>query len=156
MPLAEGFVPESLKFAIVMPLLKKSNLDHNLFKNYRPVSSLTFIFKVLERVVAKQLNEHMTQNDFHEPLQSAYKRYHSTETALLKVHNVIMWAVERKGVTILLLLDLSSAFDTIDHKVLITRLSNILGDDNISLSWFESYLLDRSQCVYILFLAFNT
>ena len=104
--LAEGFVPESLKSAIVMPLLKKSNLDHNVLKTYRPVSNFTFISKVLERVVAKQLNEHMTQNDLHEPLQSAYKRYHSKETALLKVHNDIMWAVERKGVTILLLLDL--------------------------------------------------
>ena len=147
--LAEGFVPESLKSAIVMPLLKKSNLDHNILKNYRPVSNLTFISKVLERVVAKQFNEHMTQNDLHEPLQSAYKRYHSTETALLKVHDDIMWAMERKGVTILLLLDLSSAFDTIDHKVLITRLHNILGVDNIPLAWFESYLSDRSQCVYI-------
>ena len=88
-------------------------------------------------------------HDLHEPLQSAYKRYHSTETALLKVYDDIIWAMERKGVTILLLLDWSSAFDTIDHKVLITRLHNILGVDNIPLAWFESYLRDRSQCVYI-------
>ena len=145
MSLAEGFVQESLKSAIIMPLLKKGNLEHKVVKNYRPVSNLTFICKVLERVVAKQPNEHIMQNNLHEPLQSAYKQYHSIETPLLKVHNDIMWAMERKGVNI----NLNSVFDTIDHMVLITRLHSILGVDNIPLARFESYLRDRSQCVYI-------
>ena len=149
MSLAEGNVPASLKSAIIVPLLKKSTLDRNILKNYRPVSNLPFISKVLERVVARQLNEHMSNHNLHEPLQSAYKQFHSTETALIKVHNDIMWAMERKGVTILLLLDLSSAFDTIDHQVLITRLQDLIGVSDTTLSWFTSYLSDRTQRVCI-------
>jgi hypothetical protein len=149
MSLAEGYVPASLKSAIILPLLKKSSLDHNILKNYRPVSNLPFISKVLERVVARQMNEHMSNHDLHEPLQSAYKQFHSTETALIKVHNDIMWAMETKGVTILLLLDLSSAFDTIDHHVLITRLHDLIGINDVALSWFISYLSDRTQRVCI-------
>ena len=147
MSLAEGHVPASLKSAIIVPLLKKSTLDHNILKNYRPVSNLPFISKVLERVVARQLNEHMSNHNLHEPLQSAYNQFHSTETALIKVHIDIIWTMERKGVTILLLLDLSSAFDTIDHQVLITRLQDLIGVSDTALSWFTSYLSDRTQRV---------
>jgi hypothetical protein len=149
MSLVQGVVPKPLKTAIIIPLHKKSNLDHNILKNYRPVSNLPFISKVLERVIAKQLNEHMSQHQLHEPFQSAYKQFHSTETALLKVHNDIMWSMERQGVTILVLLDLSSAFDTIDHRVLLTRLCDLLGVTDIPLEWFTSYLADRSQRVCI-------
>ena len=124
-------------------------MDHNILKNYRPVSNLPFISKVLERVVARQLNEHMSRHNLHEPLQSAYKQFHSTETALIKVYNDIMWAMERKGVTNLLPVDLSSAFDTIDHQVLITRLQDLIGVSGTVLSWFTSYLSDRTQRVCI-------
>jgi hypothetical protein len=149
MSVTEGIVPASLKCAIINPLLKKSSLDHNILKNYRPVSNLPFISKVLERVVVKQLNEHMSSNHLHEPLQSAYKKFHSTETALVKVHNDIMWAMERQGVTVLLLLDLSSAFDTIDHKVLMNRMKGILGINNTALEWIKSYLTGRTQRVHV-------
>ena len=149
MSLIEGIVPSSMKSAVIKPLLKKENLDCNILKNYRPVSNLTFLSKVLERVVAKQLKEYMSNNNLQEPFQSAYKQYHSTESALLMVHNDILCAMENQGVTLLVLLDLSSAFDTIDHPVLLSRLQHHLGINGTILAWFESYLSDRTQCVHI-------
>ena len=149
MSLTEGLVPEPFKTAIIIPLLKKANLDCNIMKNYRPVSNLPYISKILERVVAKQLTDHMLKYELHEPFQSAFKQYHSTETALTRVHNDILWAMEKQGVTILVLLDLSSAFDTIDHRALLTRLNDLIGVSGIPLKWFESYLTNRYQRVCI-------
>ena len=104
-------VPESFKLAAIMPLLKQVNMEP-IFKNYRPVSNLKYISKLIERVVALQLNEHLMKNDILEPMQSAYKTGHSTETALLKVQNDILMAIDKQKLTALLLLDLSAAFDT--------------------------------------------
>ena len=147
--LSYGVVPDSFKSAVVTPLLKKPGLDPNVLKNYRPVSNLSYLSKVLERVVAKQLTDHMSQNNLHESRQAAYKRFHSTETTLLKVHNDIMWTMERKGITILVLLDLSAAFDVIDHNVLFTRMELLLGIRGMPLQWFKSYLAARTQRVHI-------
>ena len=147
--LNSGVVPDTLRSAVITPLLKKSNLDHNVLKNYRPVSNLPFLSKVLERVVAKHLSDYMTVNQLHEPRQAAYKCYHSTETDLLKVHNDIMWTMERKGVTILVLLDLSAAFDTFDHNVLFQCMEELLGVHGAPLQWFRSYLSGRTQRVQI-------
>ena len=105
--------------------------------------------KVLERVVARQLTNYMSDHHLHEPMQSAYKRFHSTETALLRVHNDIMWTMEKQGITILVLLDLSAAFDTIDHKVLLARMEELLGVQDIPLKWFASYLSGRTQRLHI-------
>lgn len=109
-----------MKSAIVKPLFKKPQLDPNDLKNYRPVSNLPFVSKVIERVVALQLNTHLEQNHLLDPLQSAYRRKHSTETALLRVH--IADAVDKGHCVILILHDLSAAFDTIDHAKLLARL----------------------------------
>ena len=84
-------------------------------KNYRPVSNLTFVSKIVEKVVASRLNTHMAQNSILEPSQSAYRKHHSTETALLRVQNDLLQAIYRKKCVMLLLLDLSAAFDTIDQ-----------------------------------------
>ena len=73
----------------VNPLLKKATVGSEILKKYRPVSNLLFVSKVLERVVAQQLTSYMTDNNLHEYLQSAYKPGHSTEAALVKVHNDI-------------------------------------------------------------------
>ena len=129
-----------MKSAVIKPLLKKENLDCNILKNYRPVSNLPFLSKVLERVVAKQLKQYMSDYNLHEPFHSAYKQFHSTESALLIVHNDILCAMENQGVTLLVLLDLSSAFDTIDHAVLLARLHHRLGINATILRWFQSYL----------------
>ena len=88
--LTTGTVPTHLKHAVVRPLLKKSNLDKETFKNYRPVSNHPFLSKVLEKLVPKRLLKHMNDHNLHEVMQSAYKRAHSTETVLVKVQNDIL------------------------------------------------------------------
>lgn len=112
-------MPLALKTALTKPLLKKSNLNSDDFKSFRPVSNLPFISKVIEKVVAAQLVNYINNNNLGESLQSAYKRHHSTESALLKVHNDILKAVDNRCTFVLLMLDLYAAFDTVDHGILI-------------------------------------
>ena len=146
-------VPTEFKKAIVKPLLKKKGLDSENLKNFRPVSNLTFVSKVIEKVVASRLHEHINAYKLHEEMQSAYRKFHSTETALLRVHNDIMLAVDRGSAVVLVLLDLSAAFDTIDHDILhdilLQRLHERIGVTGTALQWFKSYLTNRSQQVLI-------
>ena len=139
----------NLKEAILIPLIKKASLDPEIFKHFRPISNLTYLSKLIERVVATRLNDHMISNDLHECLQSSYKKYHSTETALTCIYDDILRAVDEKQCAILLLLDLSAAFDTIDDKILLSRLSQNLGLCDTALNWFQSYLAERKQSVMI-------
>ena len=147
--LSLGCVPSSFKQAIVKPLLKKAGLDENNLKNYRPVSNLRFLSKVLERIVLKQLLHHLDAHNLREPLQSAYRKGHSTETALLRVFNDLINGIDTGKVCILNLLDLSAAFDTIDHHILINRLETHYGVTGKAREWFRSYLTGRTQCVAI-------
>jgi hypothetical protein len=147
--MAEGVMPAELKKALILPLLKKPGLDTEVLKHFRPVSNLTYISKVIERVVAQRLTKYLFANNLQEHLQSSYKKFHSTETALLKVQNDILQAIDGKKCILLVLLDLSAAFDTIDHKTLLSRLQKRLGINGTVLKWFESYLSDRSQSVLI-------
>ena len=147
--LKSGSMPEKLKEAVLKPLLKKPNLDQTEFKNYRPVSNLSFLSKVIEKAVALQLTSYLEDNHLYEPLQSAYKKFHSTETALIKVHNDIATAIDSGHSVILVLLDLSAAFDTVDHTILIRRLSTRFGIRGGALDWFVSYLSDRKQYVKV-------
>ena len=116
--LKSGIFPSDLKSAIVQPLLKKPSLDREILKNFRPVSNLSFLSKIIEKVIAARLLDHMTENNLMDPLQSAYRKGHSTETALLRVHNDIVSAVDKGNGVGLILLDLSAAFDTVDHTIL--------------------------------------
>ena len=142
-------IPKSLKTAHIRPLLKKTGLDSDILKNYRPVSNLTFISKVIEKVISGRLNEHLINNSLFDPLQSAYRDKHSTETALFKVQNDILSALDAGSSAILLMLDLSAAFDTIDHNILLSRLCNVYGITGNALDWFRSYLTGRIQHVVI-------
>ena len=143
-----GTVPTSYKHAIITPLLKKANMDLEM-KNYRPVSNLKFLSKVVEGAVIAQLTKHFNANDLQDPRQSAYKTMHSTETLLAKIHNDIMRNGNNGKLTMLVLLDLSAAFDTIDHETLLTRLENTYGIKGTALKWFRSYLTSRTQSVII-------
>ena len=147
--LEQSTVPMQFKKALLKPLIKKSMLDPNIMKHYRPVSNMDFISKLLEKVVADQLETHLSSNNLYEHLQSAYRRYHSTETALLKVSNDVLKVINDDNVCLLVLLDLSAAFDTIDHGILLERLQNQFHICGTALDWITSYLRDRKQTVAI-------
>jgi exonuclease III len=146
--LNEGHVPLSLKVALVSPLIKKATLDCNNLKNYRPVSNLTYVSKIMEKVVASQLKEHLVMNNVMEPFQSAYCTGRSTESALLRVQNDIVLALANQKAVLLVLLDLSAAFDTVDHELMLSTLSTLHIEDTV-LRWFRSYLTDRVQYISI-------
>ena len=111
------------------------------------MSNLNFISKILEKIVVKRINVHLSRHHLANPQQSAYKQHHSTETALLNIKNDFLRNMDRRKVTALVLLDLSAAFDTIDHSILIDRLSTWFGICGKPLSWFKSYLHGRSQSI---------
>ena len=114
------FLP-SQKCVYVTTILKKSNLDPTNTANYRAISNLSFLSKQLERGVNNQLNAYLTSNDLLPSIQSAYEKSHSTETAVLKVLSDVFSAVDNGDVTLLGLLDLSAAFDTVDYMILLKR-----------------------------------
>ena len=148
--LKTGLVPDAMKLATIKPLLKKLNLDTNELNNYRPISNLSFISKLLERVVSIRIKEHLERYSLNESFKSAYRTAHSTETALLKVANDILCSIDdSKRYVSLILLDLSAAFDTVNHKILLRRLSDSFGISGCALSWFQSYLSNRFQSVRI-------
>ena len=147
--LEEAKVPIIYKQAVVRPLLKKPSLDKEVLKNYRPVSNLPFISKVLEKVVATRLDRHLESNILHDSRQSAYRSGHSTETALLRVHHDIAAALDNNCHAVLVMLDLSAAFDVIDHPILLHRLELTLGISGAALGWIKSYLSNRSMRVAI-------
>ena len=129
--------------------MNKLILDWKFFKNYRSVSNFSFISKLTERTVCVQVVNHLKENDLYEIFQSAYRQPHSTETALLRVQNDIIHAVDSEVGAILTLLDLSAAFDTIDYQKLLDLLNNSFGISGDTLRWFKSYLQERIQMVQI-------
>ena len=113
------------------------------------MSNLAFVSKVIEKAVSYQLTEHVDSNDLSEPLQSAYKSLHNTEMALLKVQDDILNAIDQRRTVALLLLDLSAAFDTVDHELLLHKLCVHFGIRGKALAWFTSYLTGHCQYVTI-------
>ena len=147
--LSEGVVSDDLKKAVVTPLIKTASLPPDDLKNYRPVSGLCFISKLVKRVVASQLNDYVCSNELENVKQSAYKLGHSTKTALLSIKNHVHLALARGEVTAVVLLDQSAAFDTIDHGILPDCLNSWFGIGGVVLEWFMSYLSHHLQCVKI-------
>jgi hypothetical protein len=132
--------PSDLKRAVICPILKKSSLDPLILNNYRPVSLLPFLSKITERVIANQLTDHINRNNLCDPFQSGFKKYHSTETALIRVVNDLLRSSDNGFPTMLVLLDLSAAFDAIDHSILIDRLKNYIGLSDSAVLLIKSYL----------------
>ena len=107
------------------------------------MSNLSLISKITERIVKSRLNEHLSSNYLYNPNQSAYSKYHSTETTLLSLHDHLIKVMNHQQVFCLCLLDLSAAFDTIDHSILLHRLSSWFGITDSALTWFKTYLASR-------------
>ena len=140
---------EGAKLAHLTPLIKSNSLDPTDLKNYRPISNLSFIGKLIERVVLKRLNDHMAQNNLQIPVQSAYKKHHSTETLLIRIVNDLLITIDENKATVVMLLDLSAAFDTVDHNKLLNILKYEMGLEGEALNWFRSFLCGRCQKVRV-------
>ena len=145
----QSTIPQSLKSASVTPLIKKPSLDSDDTKNYRPVSNLPYISKLVEKVIVKQLNKHLEDNNLHQINQSAYRKHHSTETALVKICDFILDALDRNQCVFLVLLDQSAAFDTVHEDLLIHKLQTMYGITDSALALFRSCFKGRSQSVYV-------
>ena len=145
---AEGIVPDHWKRALVLPILKKFGLDF-MFENFRPISNLPFVAKSAEKATISQLSIHCVENVPFPECQSAYRKNHSTETALLKIQNDILLSIYRQEVTLLVLIDISAAFDTIDHAILLETLEKDFGVTGNALKWLTSYLSERKQTILI-------
>ena len=114
------------------PILKKQGLDANDLRNFRPISNFPFVSKILERVVLLPLQSHLCANSLLEIRQAAYRKYHGTETAVLSLLEGLLTKSDQKLVSILALLDLSAAFDTLDHAILLRRLDSTFWNLGIS------------------------
>ena len=141
--------PSKFKLALISPLLKKPGLPKSDLANFRPISNLNTIGKILERLALSRIFPHISKSPSFSPLQSAYRKFHSTETALLKLTNDIMESIDSGKITILTALDMSAAFDTLDHITLLHRLQHTFGLSGYAISWIRSYLTHRSSFVKI-------
>ena len=147
MSLSAGIFPNDLKSAFVKPLLKNTTLDSNDIKNYRPISNLSLLSKLIERVNANQLQLHLSSDGLMSEYQSAYRKFHSSKTALLRVQNDILASLNSGHSTALLFLDLSFVFDTTDHNILFHHLKHWFGFTSSTLSSLSSFLTNHFQTI---------
>ena len=143
-----GTFPSSLKKGAVQPTLKPT-LDLEQYSSYRPIANIAFLSKTIERLAATQACNYLTDNDLLPKFQSAYRMFHNTETALVRVCNDILMAIDQHCEVVLVLLDLSSAFDSSDHDALLERFHKRYGLSGTVLCRFKSYLSGRTQSVII-------
>ena len=143
-----GIFPDSLKETWVKPLLKKITLNL-IDKNYHPISNLQFSGKIIKQAVTDHLTEHITANSLMKPMQSTYHINHSTESALIKVKSDILSALDKQEVVCLVLLDLSAAFDIVDHTILPSLLEENVRVTDMALAWIRSYLTGQTQRVVV-------
>ena len=139
-----GIFPDKLKIAKILPIYKKD--EEYLLKNYRPISVLSSLSKVFEKVMHKQLFDHFTANTLFFENQYGFRSQHSTEMAALELVDRIICAVDNKKTPATIFLDLSKAFDTLDHDILLFKLKHY-GVKGTSLKLMETYLTGRKQVV---------
>ena len=144
--LITGIFPDQLKIAIVTPLYKGKNTDQHSFCNYRPISLLPTFSKIIEKVVYRQLDDYMTKNKLFNTSQYGFRKNHSTEFAAVEFVDKVAKAIDDHEVPFSIFIDLSKAFDTLDHQILLNKL-NYYGIEGPQLQWFKSYLTGRLQSV---------
>ena len=135
--------------AFITPLLKKQNLNVDELSNYRPVLNLSFISKQLEKVIASRLVSYLNDNNLLAKNQSVFRRFHSTETSLLRLMSDLLSPAESGKLALMSLLDMSAAFDTVDHDILLRKLNCTYGTRGDALNWITSYLAGRTQSLKI-------
>ena len=140
--LKDGAFVETWKLAIVRPLLKKVGLEL-IDKNYRPVSNLTFLSKVLEKAALNQFINHCNEHSLLPDYQSAYREHYRCETTLIKLTNNVLWSMERGRVSAVVMIDLSAAFHTVDHGLLLEVPGKCFGLEGTCLRWYANYLCPR-------------
>ena len=145
--MGEGALPASQKRAIVLPSLKLIGLDVNDMANNRPISNLSFLSKTVEKYVSIQLISHLEANSLLPKQQTGFRKFHSTESVLTRILVDLYTAVDQGHVTLLALFDVSAAFDTVDHGILLERLEKPFGVVGRSLLWLRDFLSGRSQSV---------
>ena len=143
--IVKGYVPYLWKSARVLPLHKSG--DTSCLSNYRPISVLPIVSKILERAVHFQLSQFISDHNLLHPNQSGFRPLHSTTTALAKLVNLWSKNIDDGKLSGAAFIDLRKAFDTVNHELLLKKLSS-LGCSNNSVKWFQSYLSDRSQRVF--------
>ena len=146
--LITSIVPKSMKHSYITPIIKKTTLSHSNLSSYRPISLLSYFSKTLERIVSAQLIHYITTNSIIDKFQSAYLPHRSTESAMNLIINDLLMSLDNKAPCYLVLLDLSSAFDTLNHDILSLRLNEI-GIHGQVHSWFKSLFSLRSSSVKI-------
>ena len=147
--LLTGIMPASLKTALVRPGLKNPSLDTEQWKSFRPISNLPILGKIIEKVVYKRLDQHISKHNLLDPNQSAYRKNHSAETTLLKLQNDVLCHLDEGHSVALVFIDISAAFDTANHEQLLKCFNQFFGIRGKALEWLKSYLTDRKQMVAI-------
>jgi hypothetical protein len=142
----QAVFPSLYKFAKVIPLLKKD--DPLEPKNYRPVAILCILSKVIERAIFIQVVEYMNKNELFHPNHHGFRAGHSTSTAMIQMYDSGVQAVDKGELTGVCMLDMSAAFDVVDHGILLNKLK-LYGFDEQAIMWMKNYLSGRSQAVYI-------
>ena len=145
--LLSGVFPQAIKTEVIKPLLKKRNLDTSVMNNYRPISNLPILSKIIEKAVSQHLNNYLIINGCFDVFQSGFQPHHSTEMVFVKV--LIHSNTDSGKISLLVLLDLSAAFDTVNHNILLDQLENWVGLSGTTLKWFKSYLNERDYFVSI-------
>ena len=141
--------PRTFKSAQVKLLLKKSVLDPYNPSNYRPMSNLNTISKILERLFLSRLRTHVSVTGNFNSRQSGFRPHHSTETALQSILNDIYRSIDARKLTLLVALDISAAFDALEHDILLKRLEHTFGIKGCALNWIRSYLSGRTLFVKV-------
>jgi hypothetical protein len=140
---------DGLKEACVRPVIKNNHCDPDKYQSYRPISNLSFVSKLIEKTVLTRLNTHMNSNKLLNNRQFGYKQNLSCESLLLKFVNDLFVNMENKRGVVVLMCDLSAAFDTVNHHKLLSILRDNLCVSGIALHWFESFLSGRCQRVVV-------